>query len=364
MPASAAGPRSAAKAAGFFALALVCCAAQPGFAAADDDPLAIEFVPPAASPPLGRAEGERWAIYFSGRIDDRAAERFREELARREIQSASVYLNSRGGDLSQGMELGGLIRERGFSTSVGRQNDRGSIPFAGECYSACVLAFIGGTYRFYAPRSRIGVHRFSVVSPADSDADTAQIVSAAVVNYIRDMQVDVGLFDRMSRVGKEQILILGKLDLEQLRVINDGRLPAEWAIDTLNGASYLRGAQQTWQGTGTILLSCSEGNVLFQPMFETSDQLVIAADSVTQHLIKFGNGYLPLADPLQPISLQDGRLSAQFVLDAQQLRSLRNAPSVGYSAKLRNPVATAGFSVDTAGPGAKTISAFLKGCER
>jgi len=342
---------------------LVVCAMRPTFAASDDDPLAMEFVPP-APPPAGRAAGERWTIYLSGRIDDGAAERFREELARREIQAASVYLNSRGGDLGQGMELGGLIRERGFSTNVGKRSDRGWVPFAGECYSACVFAFIGGNYRFCAPNSRIGVHRFSALSPAGSDADAAQIVSAAIVNYIRKMQVDVGLFDRMSRAGKDEMLILAKADLERLRVINNGRQPAEWAVESSNGATYLKGAQQTWLGAGEIRFSCDEGQVVFHPSFDAGDHADAVRDSVKQHLIRFGDGYAPLADPLRPISVHDGHVSAEFVLSREQIDRLRGASSVGYAARLGYPNVFAGFSVDTLGSTTEKISGFLKSCDR
>ena len=347
-----------------FVLLPLLCSTQQSFAAGDSELLGIEFVSTEGRPQSGGTVGASWAIYLDGRIDEGAAGRLRDELARREVTSAAVYLNSRGGDLGQGMELGRLIRERGFSTYVGRQNDRGWIPFAGECYSACVFAFIGGNYRFYSPRSRIGVHRFSSLSPADSDADTAQIVSAAIVNYIRKMEVDVGLFERMSRAGKDQILILGKADLEKLRVTNDGRQAAEWAIDSVNGATYLKGAQQTAQGMGTILLSCSDGGVLFRPMFETGDSAKFVAGAVTQHLIRFGDGYVPLSDPLQPVSIQDGSVSAEFSLSREQIRSMQNSASVGYALKMQNPAVIAGFAVDTAGSGMEKIRGFLKNCER
>jgi hypothetical protein len=367
MPASSmAGiPMASAVRAAFCLVGLVLVfAMRPVFAATDDAPLAIEFVPPASPPQAGRAEGERWAIYLNGQIDEGAAERLREELARREIPSASVFLNSRGGVLGQGMELGRLIREHGFSTYVGRQNERGSNPLPGDCYSACVFAFIGGHYRFYAPRSRIGVHRFSAMSPADSDADAAQIVSAAIVNYILKMEVDVGLFDRMSRAGKDEMLVLPKTDLENLRVINNGRLPAEWAIESSNGATYLKGAQQSWLGVGEILLSCNEGQVVFHALFDAGDNAEAVRDSVKQHLIRFGDGYVPLADPRQPISIQDGHVSAEFVLSREQVNRLQASSSVGYAARLGYPNVFAGFSVDTVGPATEKISGFLKGCER
>ena len=345
-----------------FALLLVFCPARPIFAATVDESFSMEFFPPA--PEAGLANGERWTIYLNGQIDEGAAERFREELARREIPSASVYLNSRGGVLGQGMELGTLLRERGYSTYVGSQNDRGSNPLPGDCYSACVFAFIGGTYRFYTSRSRIGVHRFSAMSPADSDADSAQIVSAAIVNYIRKMEVDVGLFDRMARAAKEEILVLTEADLERLRVINQGRQPAEWTIESRDGATYLKGTQQTWRGPGAILLSCNEGQVVFHALFDAGDRALAVRDSAEQHLMKSGDGYMPLANPLRPIDIQDGQVSAEFVLTREQINRLQASSSLGYAARLGYPNVFAGFSVDTPGQSKEKISSFLKSCER
>jgi hypothetical protein len=344
------------------ALLLVFFPAQPTFAATADDALSMEFFPPV--PDASPDDGERWTIYLHGQIDERATERFREELARREISSASVYLNSRGGVLAQGMDLGSLLRERDFSTYVGSRNDRGSNPLPGECYSACVFAFIGGTYRFYAPRSRIGVHRFSAMSPADADADSAQIVSAAIVNYIRKMEVDVGLFDRMARAGKEEILVLSEVDLEKLHVINRGRQPAEWTIESRDGATYLKGTQQTWRGAGAVLLSCSEGHVVFRALFDAGVRAEAVRDSVKQHLMRSGDGYMPLADPLRPIDVQDGQVSAEFVLNQEQINRLRASSSVGYAARLGYPNVFAGFSVDASGQSTEKISSFLKSCER
>jgi hypothetical protein len=345
-----------------FAIVIVCCTTQPCFAANADETLSVEFVPPA--PDAGRARGERWTIYLNGQIDEGAAERLREELARREIPSASVFLNSRGGVLGEGMELGRLLRERGYSTYVGRKNERGSNALPGDCYSACVFTFIGGEYRFYTPRSRIGVHRFSAMSPADADADSTQVVSAAIVNYIRKMEVDVGLFDRMSRAGKDEILVLPEAELERLRVINHGRQPAEWAIESIDGATYLKGRQQTWLGVGEILLSCSEGQVLFRALFDAGDNAEAVRDSVKQHLMRFGDGYVPLTDPLRPIAIQDGHVSAEFALSREQISRLQASSSVGYAARLEYPNVFAGFSVDTPGPSKERISGFLKSCER
>lgn len=332
-------------------------------AAINDNSLSMEFIPPGTSSRFDGATGRSWTIFLDGQIDEGAAERVLDELARNEIASARVYLNSPGGLLLEGMKLGRLIRQRGFSTYVGRQRENGIDAIAGSCNSACVFAFIGGVYRFALPRSRIGVHRFSSLSPADADPDLVQMVSAAIVKYIQEMGVDVDLFDRMSRRGKEQILILSEKDLQQLRVVNAGRQPAEWSIQALDGTLYLSGAQHTSSGLGSISLSCKGGKVLFRPTVDVDDDAEAAVDSVVRHSIKFGNWLDPLAEAIEPMRVEDGHASALFVLGQEQIGRLRVSASVGYAAQLRDLTNFANFSVDIGG-NAEKIGEFLQNCER
>jgi hypothetical protein len=347
------------------AAAALCCLAvllspaamRRAQAAPGGETLGIEFVPPA---PAG---GGRWAIYLDGRIDESAAQRLRDELARQDVAAASVFLNSPGGLLHEGMELGRVIREHGFSAHVGRQSEDGSGPRAGDCFSACVFALLGGSYRFATFQSRIGVHRFFATTGADADPDRVQVVSAAVMGYIKEMGVDVGLFERMSRAGKDQILILTKKDVEQLGVVNNGRMPAQWEVEASAGAAYLKGTQRTWQGSGSVLLSCKDGQVVFQPYYYAGDAAAQFVDSAEQQLIRFGDSLVPLAEARsRTLSIQDGYVSGEFALSPGQVRTLQNTGSVGYAAQLRGSSAFVGFSVDTAGGGSEKIRSFLKGC--
>ncbi len=212
----------------------------------------------------GRRVGPRASsgrYYLNGRIDDGAAERFRDELARREIPSATVYLNSRGGDLAQGMELGRLIRERGFSTQR-RQAERAGIDSTCRrvlqrlciCFHrrhlpilraslahrrASILDNVAGGYRCRFRANRVGCHR----------------------ELHPEMEVDVGLFDRMSRAGKDEMLVLSKADLERLRVINNGRLPAEWTIESMRWGDLpeRRAANVARCGRDTVVVQRGSG---------------------------------------------------------------------------------------------------------
>jgi ATP-dependent protease ClpP protease subunit len=297
----------------------------------------IEVVPPST-------------IVLEGPIDERAAQRLREEIARREMPTAMVILNSPGGLLLEGMALGRLIRELGYSTSVAR---------GGVCHSACVFALLGGVYRFAAPQSSIGVHRFSSGSAA-VDADTVQVVAAAVVNHIRQLGADVDLFDRMTRKGSEQLLVLTQKELKELGVINDGRLRARWALHAQGGTLVLTGVQETSEGTAEVRLSCDDGQVLFQPVFAAGERADELASSGLRHLMRLGEGFVPLPQPVQPLSAHEGTVSAIFALGPGQLKRIGSADSVGYAVQSRR--GSSGFMVDTAGGGAESIRNFLASC--
>lgn len=63
--------------------------------------------------------------------------------------SAVVLLNSNGGLLLPGLEIGRAIRLKGFTTVV---------PEGFQCASACALAWLAGTPRFLSPNGRVGFH--------------------------------------------------------------------------------------------------------------------------------------------------------------------------------------------------------------
>jgi len=62
----------------------------------------------------------------------------------------TVHLNSVGGRIAEGKEIGKIIRARELQTYT-RKN----------CESACTLAFLGGNNRFIAPGGRLGFHSAS-----------------------------------------------------------------------------------------------------------------------------------------------------------------------------------------------------------
>lgn len=91
-------------------------------------------------------------------------------------QSAMVVMASPGGSLLAGIEIGKTIRLRGFNTMV--------MP-ADACVSACALAWLGGHYRFMAPRPLIGFHAAWVIDEEGVQRETGSgnaLVGAYLTN--------------------------------------------------------------------------------------------------------------------------------------------------------------------------------------
>lgn len=147
------------------------------------------------------------------------------------FEGRKVLLNSPGGDLMEGINLGRVLRKMGYLTSVGRllnldkdivQQDIGP----GDCLSACAIAFLGGGERDPGSATRLGFHQFHeggaayrgyFLSPTDVRAEGlghAQIVSGIVVNYMVEMGVDARLFTQSATAGPNEVV---RLTLEQAR---------------------------------------------------------------------------------------------------------------------------------------------------
>ncbi|HZP21786.1 MAG TPA: hypothetical protein VFB16_16470 [Bauldia sp.] len=92
--------------------------------------------------------GHQTTIYVEGPISSGDDRKFA-DAAIQAAQDAVVVLNSPGGDLLAGIEIGKAIHLKGFPTRV---SDGSS------CASVCALAWLGGRPRMMARGSKVGFH--------------------------------------------------------------------------------------------------------------------------------------------------------------------------------------------------------------
>lgn len=310
-------------------------------------------------------------IYLNGEIDKGAPQRFSQVLNKLPDRPGGIWvvLNSPGGDLFAGMEIGRIIRKYGATTSIGINNltDPELFPSKGECLSACSLAFLGGSYRNFLDGSIYGVHRVSSsIGPRSIDLDVGQILSAAIGSYIREMGADPGLFDLMVKAGKSEIYILSEEEAKKLKVINNGRLPPEWSIEATPEGTYLKGLQDTVHGEGKFTFSCNGGVVIIFSFYQAGERAKVIANGGWFHSLMIDSDLVPLPAPSM---LKDNNYSieALFILKKSQFpfKRVMSAKQIGHVMQLSREAPTyVGYVVEFDDKSVQRVRNYIENCEQ
>lgn len=143
-----------------------------------------------------------------------------------------IHLNSPGGNLYGGMELGRMIRKARLTSEVLSYSPRrpgeefwSPMERPGLCASACALAFLGGERRHLAEGSILGFHQFSggdsddIGSISMTQAQT-QLVSGELLEYITGMGVSPKLFSKLSSALPQEMFVPTRPELEDLDILS------------------------------------------------------------------------------------------------------------------------------------------------
>jgi hypothetical protein len=298
---------------------------------------------PAVPSVLGPSD--TWHIFADGVIDEGASDRLKKFLIDNGVPGdSSLYLNSNGGSLVEGMSLGRVIREHGLFTHIGRTDSDFSAIYDGECYSACSLAFLGGVFRFNNNGSPYGVHRFYSGPGGNSiDSDTAQIISAEIIGYIHEMGISTSFFRFMTEAGSDELRLLSDKEQISLGVINNGEGPTTWSIESEDGRVYLQGERKTWRGLNRFLIVCLDkkrmGMMVLFDMYKRGYEI---QNSIRVHnLIIDGEYPSPTIIPMTELQIgsieTDGdRIVAKYILPPELVQRILRAKSVGIAMKTSN----------------------------
>jgi hypothetical protein len=206
----------------------------------------------------GQKSGE---IYATGNVvpgDTIKLKAIAESIPSDEI-SVRLILNSPGGNLLEGLRLGVLIRDKALETIVKKD---------GTCYSACAIAFLGGTSRyatgygvgrFLEPGAKLGFHGFSApkeqVVFLNEALNSARIINGMIVEYAsRLSQVDAAILSRLITISPTNIGIVNTpKELRGLGIKIEGELSASEANWALNVCQHHVGKEldgsTTWRVT-------------------------------------------------------------------------------------------------------------------
>lgn len=303
-------------------------------------------------------------IYLTGEITQGSPRQFLDLVISHGLTKATVYFHSEGGDLLSGIELGEQIRKAGFNTAIGKQGTGFGKPQPGKCQSSCVLSLVGGYFRFADQGSVIGIHRFFKRTAGEQDLDVAQVLSAAITGYLIRMGADPQLFERMVQVGRGKMQLLALDEAFRLNVVNNGVLPAEWKIEGRDGQVYLKGQQETWLGTGKVLVSCAKGRTAsLSALYDAGTNTDrIAADAVSYSL-RIDNKFIPITSPqlrARP-QVQGDYILARISPTPPLIVALEQADQIGFAYHPKEAGDFFGFLVD-ARKDHDMIQSFLNHC--
>jgi hypothetical protein len=339
------------------AVASCCLPLIAGAASSGTDRLRIRAIPPDEATRFVR--GEHWTIYLDGTIDAGAADRLSGIIAAEGIDAASVYLNSRGGDLAAGVAIGTVIREAGFSTAVGRETADRLERAPGVCFSACAFAYAGGGWRYLDDDAQIGVHRFHRESPRRDDLAAGQSVSGLITRYLSDMGVSTDLFALMAQIPSEDLYVLRSEEARTLRLVNDGRGVPEWSIEASDAGFYLRGMQDTAWGPGKVVIGCLESGWVVMGFYSVTNADEIATGAVRASL-RVDDAFVPLKG--RPFYAKNGDIVGMVDLAPAAVARLRRAAEIGFAFHPPNPAIFWGFAVEV-GEFREKVERYFSACE-
>jgi hypothetical protein len=118
------------------------------------------------------------------------------------LSKAVVVFWSMGGDLLAGIEIGEVIRTKGFDTFV-----------KWRCASACALAWLGGTHRGMTADALIGFHAAS-----DQSGEITGMVNAVLGAYLNKMGLRYEAVAYITNASPDSIIWLTMADAQRFGI--------------------------------------------------------------------------------------------------------------------------------------------------
>jgi hypothetical protein len=276
-------------------------------------------------------QGGQVRIFAQGPIDAAAAERFRAFVREKGIGWARIELDSPGGSLLGGVQLGEAIRELGFDTGVEARGWEYGQPAAAICASACAYAFGGGVSRFVSDQAgRLGIHQFTDGDDNQGDLGEAQLISGALVDYLQEMGVDASAFAIASTAASSDMVWLTAEQAVGLRLANNGTRGTTAEIKLTEGRPYLRLEQVHHDVTSRLILFCESGQV------SVGAGIVTSPESSRAHASEAARSYLEFdAQEVLAVAGEAGAEASDSTLwlyrdlSARQLEALRATTILG-----------------------------------
>jgi hypothetical protein len=301
------------------------------------------------------------SIFSRGRIDPGTVARFEQFLDSHAVdEGTTVYFHSPGGSLVEGIQLGKVIRQRKLDTSIGAEGTN-----SGACASACAIAFLGGVSRKVPAGTKYGVHRFRYVTDpttaraASVQVEQAQIASAILLQYLREMGVDPELYTASALTSSSSISFLSPEHLKKWHVVTEEstRTAVTWSIDEAGGITYLRGQRKQGSHTETLAFGCRDGALFLFAYYDGGK----VGRELAQEFLLLDSERIRLAHLRAGQRWDDGALVVTYRLSGDMWAKVRAARKIGISAQ-SEPAGVAGISEIPLTKGIAERDQFAKRC--
>jgi hypothetical protein len=181
-----------------------------------------------------------------------------------------VLLNSQGGDLSTGIRLGQIIRQKSFNTQVGQVQEQqaSNIKIPGSCFSSCALAFLGGVQRQLDAKDELGFYALQSTKKPSSKMDEQELIKALanIDRYLIQMNISSKLLEQMMRSETSGPLLINPTTARAFNIENASKEALNpWKVQELdNGAVIAVTSEKQNGGKFNITLGLSKNRNSFR----------------------------------------------------------------------------------------------------
>jgi hypothetical protein len=308
--------------------------------------------------------GVFWFVYGSGEIIEGDSDRLVRSLQnanRSPSERVFINLDSPGGSLVEGLKLGRTIDALKADTNVGHRSSNQKRLDPGECLSACVIAYLGGNYRELEEQSKLGVHQFAFSKNIAAGEATAvtQLMSAEIVEFIKNSRADTSFFTLMTSALPSEIYFVPHQKLRELRVVTGKIWDETWSFEYVGNTGYLRIWQQSVYGENRLTLICDNkrlfGGAIVEPAANPIGPFTVSV------FIDGEMKTIPDNLVVEPPIFNGKFISTAFLVTPEIAGRMLSARSVGAAIQPPNKHFFWGFQIDTE-KGRDKLSKMILGC--
>jgi hypothetical protein len=154
-----------------------------------------------------------------------------------------------------------------------------------------------------------------------------------IVQYIREMGVDIRLFAEIVRAGRNDINILSRAKLEELGVVNNGIGRTAWSLESVQGLLYLKGERETSRGINKFIIHCDQRRWMLMVVFHPEGRWEEIQAMGTHSLLIDGHPH-PLFQPSPSTTRRvNGLVNIAHPIDRPMLERMARSRTVGLAAQ-------------------------------